>query len=185
MCSMRCIIYATDAHLSLVNPLGTVITASDTSGAAGIAFFATDDPGCEGFEITSPLSGNWKLRINASASTAGQRVTGIVNYVTASSVHLSALSPLLFPGDVIRVRAQLAVAGTRRTDVSWTCAVLRPDGVSTPLSLFDDGAHGDSLSGDGIYGNAVTPAGELDSTPSLALDRRQAFSRLPPWRTAN
>ena len=43
--------------------------------------------------------------------------------------------------------------------MTWTGEVLRPHGVATPLALYDDGAHGDSLAGDGIYGNTVTPAG--------------------------
>ena len=47
---------STDAQLTLPDPIGTAISVSDTSSANGISFFATSDPGFEGFEIVGPWS---------------------------------------------------------------------------------------------------------------------------------
>ena len=156
---VRFTLLSTDAHLSLLDPNGTAITVADTSSVGGISFYATADPGFEGFEIVGPQPGTWTMRINTSASAAGQRIAGVVDYSSGSAVQLSMASTLLFPGDVMRARGQVASGGVLRTDVTWTCSILRPDGVSTALTLYDDGAHGDSLAGDGIYGNSATPAG--------------------------
>jgi len=99
------------------------------------------------------------MRINATASLAEQRIAGIVEYASAAAVQLSVLSTPLYTGDLIRVRGEVASGGVLGTEVNWTCKILGPDGVTSPLVLYDDGAHGDSLDGDGIYGNSASPAG--------------------------
>jgi pimeloyl-ACP methyl ester carboxylesterase len=155
----RFTLLSSDAHVSLLRPDGTVITISDTSTAGGISFFATSDLGLEGFEIVAPTPGTWTMRINATASLAEQRIAGIVEYASAAAVQLSVLSTPLYTGDLIRVRGEVASGGVLGTEVNWTCNILGPDGVTSPLVLYDDGAHGDSLDGDGIYGNSASPAG--------------------------
>jgi len=157
----RFALLSTDAHLSLLDPNGTAITVSDTSSTSGITFFSTDDPGFEGFEIVGPLPGTWTMRINTSASTGGQRIAGIVDYASGSAVRLSVASSLIHPGDVMQVHGQLVDGGTLRTDVTWSCSTLGPNGASSALALYDDGAHGDGQSADGVYGNAVTPGGGI------------------------
>jgi hypothetical protein len=153
----RFTLLSTDAHIVLVDPNGTTITAADTS--TGIRFYATGDPGLEGFEIVAPPPGTWTMRADASASASGQRTAGLVEYASGSRVQLSVLSNPIYPGDVMRVRGEVATGGVLRTDVTWTCSILQPDAGTTSLDLYDDGAHADSLSGDGIYGNTVTPSG--------------------------
>ena len=150
---------STDAHLSLVDPGGTPITVADTSMTSGISYFVSSDLGLEGFEIAGPMPGTWTMRINTTASSAGQKVAGIVEYPSASSVALSVDPSLLYPGDAMHVRGLIASSGILRTDVTWNCNVLGPGGTSTELTLYDDGAHGDSLAGDGIYGNVTAPPG--------------------------
>jgi hypothetical protein len=101
-------------------------------------------------------------------------------------VQLTVLTNPIFSGDVMRVRGQCATGGVRRTDVSWTCEVLRPDGVTTSLALYDDGAHADSLAGDGIYGNTAAPVGGVGqyaltataSAPSLGPLATVAYCEL-------
>ena len=147
------------AELSLVDPNAMAITVNDTSAASGISFFATDDHGLAGFEVASPVPGTWTMRIDASAAAADQQIGGVVEYVSGSSAELSVASPLIYPGDSLRVRGQLVDGGALRTDVAWSCSVIGPAGESSPLVLYDDGAHGDSLAADGIYGNVAAPDG--------------------------
>jgi pimeloyl-ACP methyl ester carboxylesterase len=156
---VRFALVSTDAHLSLLDPNGTTITVNDTSQVAGIAFFNTDGGALECFEIANPQSGIWTMRIDAASSIAGQRAGVIAQYLSGSVAGLSVSSDLLYAGDVVRVRGQLITGPTRRTDVTWSCRIVRPDEASDLLTLYDDGAHGDSLAADGIYGNSATPTG--------------------------
>lgn len=149
---------STDAHVVLIDPNATTITVADTSAAAGIAFYTSSRPGFEGFEITAPQPGTWTLRADASAAAAAQRVVGIVEYAAASAVQLSILSTPVHPGDDLQIRAQVTSGDTLTTDVAWTCSILQPDQSTASLQLYDDGAHGDSLANDGIYGNGISPS---------------------------
>lgn len=155
----RLTLFSTDAHLTLVDPNGTTITVADTSAATGITFYETSDPGLEGFQIVAPQPGTWTMRVITSSSAAGQRIAGIAEFASGNTVQLSVLTNPIYPGNVIRVRGQFVSGGAPRTDVSWTCTNLRPDGVTTSFVIYDDGVHGDSLAGDGVYGNTVTPVG--------------------------
>ena len=154
---VRFALFSTDAHLTLVDPNGSAITPSDATPGSGITFGADD--GLEGFDIVDPLSGAWTLRIDATTSPGFQNVAGLVEYSTPSELRLSLDDAPLHPGDVIHVLGQLNDGTNLRTDVTWSCSVLRPDNVLSDLTLYDDGAHGDGQSGDGVYGNTLTPSG--------------------------
>lgn len=156
---VRFTLFSSDAHIVLVDPNGAVITVADTSSASGVAYFATSRPGCEGFEIVSPIAGTWTMRGDATGSAAGQRIAGLVEYASASAVQLAVPTEPLHPGDAMRIRAEMTTSGTRRSDVSWVCGMRGPDGSTSSITLYDDGAHADSLVADGIYGNTVVPGG--------------------------
>src|SRR5262249_20123433 len=56
---------------------------------------------------------------------------------------------------------------------AWTCTIIAPDSSTSTLTLYDDGAHGDSLASDGIFGNTFSPSGpigfyELNAQATLA-----------------
>src|SRR5262249_50523529 len=82
-----------------------------------------------------------------------------VNYASPIDTRLWARSTSIQQGDSLRVRAQVTEDGSRRTDITWSCRVIDPNEAGAALALYDDGAHGDSLSGAGIYGNKVVPGG--------------------------
>ncbi len=150
---------STDAQLSLVDPNGITIGPSDTSTVTGIAYYGSGDAGFGGFELKAPSPGLWTLRISTGASTAAQRVVEIVTYASDKKVALSVVNPLIHPGDSLRVRAEMDSGSGRRTDVVWTNTVVGPDSIARTLAFFDDGAHSDSLAGDGIYGCVIQPVG--------------------------
>jgi len=156
---VRFVLLSTDAHLTLRDPNGTDITPSDAPPGSGITFGA--DPGFEGFEIVGPLAGTWTTRIDAVASSGTQQVAVLVEYSTPSELRFYLDETPLHPGDIMHVHGELSDGAALRTDVTWNCSVLRPDNVVSPLTLYDDGAHSDGLSGDGIYGNTVAPSGGM------------------------
>ena len=165
---------STDAHLSLVDPGGTPITVADTSMTSGISYFVSSDLGLEGFEIAGPMPGTWTMRINTTASSAGQKVAGIVEYPSASSVALSVDPSLLYPGDAMHVRGLIASSGILRTDVTWNCNVLGPGGTSTELTLYDDGTHG------ACTVTALPAAKSTALVPSMVSARRSRISTVTP-----
>ncbi len=146
-----------NAKLTLKRPNGTTITPSDTSAVNGIGFFGVPGSGYEGFVIAGPDAGTWTFRVDASASSARQLYGCLVSYATSASARLTLRSRIIRPGDAINIRAEVQVGGVRQTGVSWACRVIDRNNAATSVTLFDDGAHGDSLSGDGIYGNASAP----------------------------
>jgi hypothetical protein len=152
---VRFTLLSRDAHLSLTSPNGTGITAADTN--ARVRYFTVGKAGFEVFEIQDPTPGTWNLWINASGCRTGQQFTADVEFRSASTASLT-VTPMIHRGDVIPVLAQLATSGRVRTDVVWMCSVRQPDGTFLPLKLYDDGAHGDALAADGIYGNRLAPA---------------------------
>lgn len=67
-------------------------------------------------------------------------------------LHLETLGQV---GTPVQVRYILADRDGAITGASATATVTDPDGAASSVSLFDDGGHGDSAPGDGIYGAAV------------------------------
>lgn len=62
------------------------------------------------------------------------------------------------PGDTVRVLARVADGPRLRSDVDWKCWVVRtedPSGRRVPVSLLDDGRHGDGRAADGVFGGSV------------------------------
>lgn len=152
---------ANDARLSLKRPDGSVIAVTDTSAMNGIFFMGEVGTRFEGFRITNPMAGVWTIRVDATSASAQQQYGCLVSYATSLEVRVATQQAQIYAPDSIRIRAELLDAGSRRTDVTWSCSVMGPDGVRGSLALFDDGAHGDSLSGDGIYGNKLASAAGL------------------------
>lgn len=146
-----------DARLTLRAPNGTTITPNDTSTVNGIAYFGDTGSGFEGYRIEGPQSGSWTFQVAATGSAAVQHYACIVEYPSALEAKLSARLPVIYSGDSIRVRAEMDAAGLRQLGIAWTCRVIGPNGATLSLALLDDGAHGDSLVADGIYGVAAAP----------------------------
>jgi pimeloyl-ACP methyl ester carboxylesterase len=153
---LRMMLFSDDAHLSLLDPGGSPITVNDTSTANGISFFAAPGGGLEGFDIQSPLAGTWTFQVDATASQQQQDYACLFGYATGLTPEVSTASRVYGPNDPVLVRAWVADGAVLRTDVTWTASVVGPDNGASALVLADDGAHNDSLPGDGIYGGAAT-----------------------------
>lgn len=174
---MRVMLASADARLTLRAPDSTIITPGD-SGSGGITFIGQAGSGWEGYQIVDPQAGGWTFRIDGTASAALQYYSCLVSYASAAKARVST-QQVIHGGGTIQVRAELDVSGVRQTDVAWSCLVMGPSDAASPLTLADDGLHGDGASGDGVFGGVATPAdgfglyriaasGELPSGESFA-----------------
>lgn len=110
------------------------------------------------FEINRPMSGSWKLLLDASTGTGGNTkvtIKGESDTVTytldASSVHGSTLA---YPDELV-IQALLH-AGSHVSGANVQATVVQPNGVAVTVVLHDDGVSPDPLAGDGVYSAAFT-----------------------------
>lgn len=161
----------------LESPSGRSI-GPEADGAAGHAIrrFRIEDFGGEelglpvgarqeALRVLSPEAGLHRLELSAPDAAA----------VTVAAVELE--SPLVLttwaaplsrqPGEPVTVHARLADDGTAVAGARLTARLAPASGVaSEPISLFDDGLHGDGVAGDGHYAATVAdlpgfPAGPV------------------------
>ncbi len=111
------------------------------------------------YTVNNPAAGTWTTIIEANAQTS---VNG-----TPVETFLSMQSDLRLTIPVARdartilrpitITAQLRNSSTAISGASVTASLIRPDKIVTPITLLDDGQHGDGTAGDGIYGYQFTP----------------------------
>lgn len=140
-----------EIELSLLSPSGKIITSADASQNPNINF--TSGTNSKTFQVNAPEAGTWKI-----VTTGGVIVTGNFEafaFGTHDGVQLNvtiAKNTLTFP-EVAEIHATPRFTGENVIGAMITGAVLRPDGSSFPVQLFDDGLaeHGDGIPGDGTY----------------------------------
>ena len=185
----------TDAmSLSLRTPSGNVIGESN---APNIEFIS--DSNSRTLRITAPQSGLWKVVVSAGSVSNGKYQ--VLSFAKHQAVRLNSwvdTDTVVFPNQV-RVHASPLYGGVRVVGATVTGNVIRPDGQTVPVTLFDDGdlvQHGDAAPNDGIYsanfnnyGGDGTHTFELTATNSNGRTYEGEFSdpsstvSVPPfWR---
>lgn len=152
----------TEVKISLYDPDGNIISGGDPYWK----IFQGDTNKTYQYAKTLPV-GDWKVDITPSSDVqvlcmlSGQVVRGVDIDLYFSQVPAheecdpNPISTYLC-GLPVRILANLNDSRGGIGGLGVEVQVYNPDGSSNRLTLFDDGNHGDSLSGDGIYGNAYT-----------------------------
>ena len=163
------------ATVSLVRPGGAVLTPT----APGPAEYTTTTEGDltqAVYRLASPEPGAWNLRVlSPAAATIGGTAAGR-GWLTLQST----TAPLQSSGSCW-VTASLSDAGNPVTGATVTAGCMGSEGTTVPLTLLDDGAHGDGAAADGVYGARLTGAAPDQYTVSLSATGQyggNAFSRL-------
>jgi Mg-chelatase subunit ChlD len=140
---------ANQGDLLVYRPNGTLVKPTDLNVQH------RSDPTHEQFRISNPAMGNWHIVLK---NTAG---TGTIEYVAFASGH-SPLTMNFIVGPLNNGKARLIVLLADYKPVknaNVVVNVMQPNGtMGTSITLFDDGAHGDGLANDGIYGGQITPS---------------------------
>ncbi len=137
-------------ELVAIDPDGNYFTTSVNSPL--MKYSSTSDTGY--YEISAPTIGTWAFGV-----IGADGLTGTENY-TAYALATSPLSAdMSFSATVNGVNQKVGVSLTVKngdTAVIGATAhadILRPDGTTETLDLYDDGKHGDGAANDGVYAN--------------------------------
>jgi hypothetical protein len=138
--------------VTLRSPSGRIITAADAGVAPDVRFNSGDNN--RTFEIDTPEAGTWTVVVTTGAVASGNAEVMAFSENDGTQINVSvANGQLTFPQPVI-VTATPQYQGRNVIDASVNGEVQRPDGSTTPITLFDDGnyeLHGDVHAGDGVY----------------------------------
>lgn len=138
--------------VTLRSPSGRIITAADGGVAPDVRF--NTGPNNRTFEIDTPEAGTWTVVVTTGAVASGNAEVLAFSENDGTQINVSvANGQLIFPQPVI-VSATPQYQGRNVTGASVNGVAQRPDGSTTPITLFDDGnydVNGDVHAGDGVY----------------------------------
>ncbi|MBI3573337.1 MAG: T9SS type A sorting domain-containing protein [Candidatus Kerfeldbacteria bacterium] len=146
---------ADSALFRLRKPDGTVLSPADTLTAMGLHYFEDPSTGLAIYSVENPAPGTWVAVFDATRTTNGQEYTLTAEISTTKAVVLDPVTSIVYNNGSVRLRASLQNASLPLASTSWNVTVLRPDSTTFTVTLYDDGAHGDSLAGDGIFAASV------------------------------
>ena len=138
--------------VSLRTPSGQIITQNDGAGGNPNIRHRVDSF-ARGFQIFNPAPGTWTVIVTAGSITNGNFI--VQGFVEHPGTQLNAFVTnelATYPQPFV-VTAEATWEGERVVGGSVTGNVIHPQGVSVPITLFDDGnaAHGDFVANDGVF----------------------------------
>jgi len=142
---------------------GIILTPADTSGG-DLTYGIDFQLGYQALTVRQPEAGNWIVETKASAAGASQGYLIEAFAYSRTGLLVSVMPSQATSGSMV-VRAALLTGTGRLRNANIVAAVTAPDSLIRVLQLFDDGAHADSVSGDGVYGV------ELEGSTGLGLHR--------------
>jgi hypothetical protein len=170
--------------VELISPSGTHYATSQPTGAAGGVYRYVD--------VRIPEPGTWTARIDKTepqpspTTIPGEwafkvprtRVSWVAHVVRPGLEALAYVRDRRLPPDApVTIRAEMHF-GARLTGLHSAEAVVTHAGYSWTTPLYDDGAHGDGIAGDGEYAGIFNPDGNWPNvTPGLYRVKVRMSSR--------
>jgi Mg-chelatase subunit ChlD len=129
--------------LSLMSPSGTIYDPSQYAFADALSGYA-------GFRIANPEAGEWQVQVISFFDDNDKPYQVLAFGQTSLAVKLLLPATEAATGDTMPIYAIWRPGG----DVLATITPM--NGISTTLSLHDDGQHGDGAAGDGFFAGLYT-----------------------------
>jgi len=154
-----------DVDVALISPSGTVY---DSTYALAHPEVVTGDSAFWGGHgdvvyVPTPAAGAWKVRATVAANGAGGSQLPVNVQVFGQDMPVKLEVWPYWAGMTKsgqnRILAKLSDGATVLTGMTFSGSLISPSGSSVALSFRDDGAGGDSLSGDGLATAQVAPPG--------------------------
>ncbi|MCQ3952231.1 MAG: hypothetical protein DPW15_02975 [Chloroflexi bacterium] len=140
-------------QLQLIQPDGQSISKD----APGIQYqeFSLEGSNLKGYQINNMLAGKWIVSVDGTASS--EESSFVVSATPSTPIVLQPILPEWRPNqNSVEISTKVSIENTPVIGGALSVLVIRPDGSSHPLDLFDDGIHQDGGANDGIYGNAFS-----------------------------
>ncbi|MBI4092329.1 MAG: T9SS type A sorting domain-containing protein [Candidatus Kerfeldbacteria bacterium] len=158
---LRVFMVSEGARLFLRSPADSLITPGDTLSTPGLQYVYDPILGLEGYLFENPPAGQWTVRIDATGSSGPQEYATAISIASTKAPTVTVEPRPVYDATPVQVLASVRELGTPIPDVTWLCTVIRPDSTTVALTLYDDGAHGDGLGSDGVFGTTFVPAGPI------------------------
>ncbi|MCP3915640.1 MAG: VWA domain-containing protein [bacterium] len=143
---------ADDIVLSLRDPGGTIVDQTSAMTDPDVDYL--QGPNYRLFEVRSPVPGDWVV-VATSGSVVNNGALGLLAFAQNDGVQLvvSVRNETLSYPEAVEVEATLTFGGRNVFGAAVSGVVVRPDGSSYPISLFDDGllSSADAVANDGVY----------------------------------
>ena len=111
------------------------------------------------YAITDPEQGNWTANISAGNLPSEGVKYELLTYLQTSTTLTAYPDKTNYqPNEQVNLTAVLNHADNTTSDIAVTAEITQTNGSKDQVILYDDGAHGDNQTGDGIYGNTYSPA---------------------------
>jgi hypothetical protein len=141
--------------LTLFTPSGTLIVP----GSYPVLEYS-NAPGSVWYVIDSPAAGIWSARVDAvDVPTNGEPYSLVVSFVSPEELLVTAGNggQPVWPGQSVPLLANFHNGTNAIIGASVSAEVAAPSGQNNSLQFYDDGTHGDSVPGDGIYSATWSP----------------------------
>ena len=150
-----------DLSLVLTDPDGRQIDRTVAASDPLLSFDAMEtEPGdkFQEYEVTLPHTGIWTLGITSTGNISAPGVVYFATVTISNALNLQGQSQqeLYQPGEPAVITATLAVGQTPLPGAQVSVQVSNFDTRLAQVSLFDDGAHQDGGTNDGLYGGVFS-----------------------------
>ena len=139
--------------LTLQSPSGQVIPSTSTNGTVVYV-----SPNEVAFMISAPEQGEWQAVVDGiDVATNGEQCSVSVEVESPWTLDLDVQSnQTAFPvGTPFILSAALENSASPFAGAAITGQIIGPDGSTNSLAFYDDGTHGDTNAGDGVFASAV------------------------------
>jgi pimeloyl-ACP methyl ester carboxylesterase len=149
--------------LAVIDPSGVRWSLADTLSGA-LSYEGDPEAGLQALTFGTPAHGRWVIESSSPSKAQNYSAAAFIQADTLLTGELVGFRP-----DSLRARSACFGPSGPLPDARITALLELPDSSSIPVPLYDDGAHGDSLIGDGIFG-AVVPTARGSGAYVLRLD---------------
>ena len=152
--TFSCLTTDLDCEFNLTAPDSTLINPIYASENADVEF--ENEGGFFIYTIDSPDSGTWSVNITSS-TVEPDNSEFVVTVFENENIQLSAFSSTIDAnvGDSIYISASVLENNTPFNNASVITTIISPDGISTQITLYNDGNHNDGFDNDGVYTNTI------------------------------
>ncbi len=136
------------------------------------------------YKVTDPEPGTWNMNLTATdMPDGGEDVYVTVRAESTLSMSLSTDKGQYNQGEIVKIVANLSDAGTQITGADVNVNITLPYSNIEPLTLYDDGRHGDGEAQDGVYANYFTNTSlkgdyKVKATSTGSLSDGSLFTRI-------